>query len=48
MRIIFTDFTDHEASIPNHAPSILATKEEAKPFIPKTIRKLMGQPFKTL
>jgi len=41
MRIIFTDFTEHEAIIPNHAPSILATKEEAGPFIPKSVRKLL-------
>jgi pimeloyl-ACP methyl ester carboxylesterase len=41
MRIIFTDFTEHEAIIPNHAPSILASKQEADPFIPKSIRKLL-------
>jgi pimeloyl-ACP methyl ester carboxylesterase len=41
MRIIFTDFSEHVAKIPNHAPSILATKEEAGPFIPKSIRKLL-------
>jgi pimeloyl-ACP methyl ester carboxylesterase len=41
MRIIFTDFTEHIAKIANHAPSILATKEEAGPFIPKSIRKLL-------
>lgn len=41
LRIIFTDFIDHEAFIPNHAPSILATKEEAQPFIPKSITKVL-------
>jgi alpha-beta hydrolase superfamily lysophospholipase len=46
MRIIFTDFTEHEAVIPNHAPSILATKEEARPFIPKSIRKIMKKAYK--
>lgn len=40
MRVIFTDFTEHEAVIPSHAPSILATKEEADPFIPKSVKKL--------
>lgn len=45
MRIIFTDFTDHEAVIPNHAPSILASKKEAAPFIPKSIRKILKKPF---
>lgn len=44
MRIIFSDFTDHEAIIPNHAPSILATKEEAGPFVPRSIRKLLENP----
>jgi hypothetical protein len=46
MRIIFTDFTEHEAFIPNHAPSIVATKEEAIPFIPKSIRKLLTEQSK--
>jgi alpha-beta hydrolase superfamily lysophospholipase len=46
MRIIFTDFTEHEAIIPNHAPSILATKEEAGPFIPKSVRKIMKKAYK--
>jgi len=41
MRVIFTDFTEHEAVIPSHAPSILATKVEADPFIPKSIKKLL-------
>jgi len=41
MRVIFTDFTEHEAVIPNHAPSILATKKEADPFIPKSVKKLL-------
>ena len=41
MRVIFTDFTEHEAIIPSHAPSILATKEEADPFIPKSVKKLL-------
>jgi pimeloyl-ACP methyl ester carboxylesterase len=41
MRVVFTDFTEHEAIIPNHAPSILATKEEADPFIPKSVKKLL-------
>jgi pimeloyl-ACP methyl ester carboxylesterase len=40
MRVIFNDFTEHVAEIPNHAPSILASKEEAYPFIPQSIRKV--------
>lgn len=45
MRIIFTDFTEHEAIIPNHAPSILASKKEAAPFIPQSIRKVLKKPI---
>lgn len=43
MRVIFNDFTEHVAVIPNHAPSILATKKEAEPFIPKSITKLLAK-----
>lgn len=43
LRVIYNDFTEHVAVIPNHAPSILATKEEADPFIPKTIKKLLSK-----
>lgn len=46
MRIIYTDFTEHVAVMNNHAPSILATKEEASPLIPKSIRKLMKKTTK--
>ncbi len=41
MRVVFTDFTEYEAVLPNHAPSILATKEEAAPLAPQGIRKLL-------
>lgn len=41
MRIIFTDFIDYEAKIPNHAPSILASKKEAAPFVPSGVKKLL-------
>jgi pimeloyl-ACP methyl ester carboxylesterase len=44
MRIIFTDFTEHEAHIPSHAPSIIATKDDANPFIPKSVRKILNNP----
>jgi pimeloyl-ACP methyl ester carboxylesterase len=42
MRIIFTDYTEFKAVLPNHAPSVVATKEEAAPFIPKKLRKLLA------
>ncbi len=41
LRIIFTDFTEHIAKIPNHAPSVIANKKEAAPFVPKSIRSLL-------
>jgi len=42
MRVIFTDFTEFKAVLPNHAPSIVASKEEAAPFVPKGLRKLLA------
>jgi len=42
MRVIFTDFTEYEAVIPSHAPSILASRLEADPFIPRGLKKLLG------
>jgi len=42
MRVVFSDFTDYRAVLPNHAPSIIATKEEAAPLAPKGIRKLLA------
>ncbi len=42
MRVIFTDFTEFKAVLPNHAPSVVATAEEAAPFIPKKLRKLLA------
>lgn len=43
MRVIFTDFTEYKAILPNHAPSIVASKEEAGPFVPKGLRKLLSK-----
>lgn len=43
MRVIFNDFTEHVAVIANHAPSILASKDEAGPFIPESIKKLLAK-----
>ena len=42
MRVIFTDFIEFKAKLPNHAPSIVATREEAAPFVPKGLRKLLA------
>lgn len=41
LRVIFSEFTEHVAKIPNHAPSILASKKEASPFIPNSIKKIL-------
>jgi len=41
MRVIFSDFTAHKAHLDNHAPSIIADKEAASGFVPKSIRKLL-------
>ncbi len=42
MRVIFTDFTEIKAVLPNHAPSIVASKKDAEPFIPKDLRKVLS------
>ncbi|MCA9346176.1 alpha/beta hydrolase [Candidatus Saccharibacteria bacterium] len=42
MRVIFNDFYEHEAVMPNHAPSIIASKEEAAPLVPKSLRKVFS------
>ncbi len=42
MKVIFSDYSQSEAVLPNHAPSIVATKEEAAPFVPKALRKVLS------
>lgn len=42
MQVIFSGFTEYKAKMPNHAPSIVATKEEAAPLLPKSLRKLFA------
>lgn len=41
MRVIFNDYIEHQAILPAHTPSILATKEEAEPLIPESIKKVL-------
>lgn len=43
MRVIFDDYSESRAVLPNHAPSIVATKAEAIPFVPKKLRKLLAE-----
>lgn len=42
MRVIFNDFTEFVAKLPNHAPSVVASSEEAAPMIPKGLRTLLS------
>lgn len=41
-RVIFNDFHLAVSKLDNHAPSVLATKKDAAPLIPKEIRKLLS------
>lgn len=41
-RIIFSDFNVALSRLDNHAPSILATKTEASPLVPKEIRRVLS------
>ena len=44
MRRIFTDFTIFRSAATGHAPSIVATAEDAAPFVPEELKKLMNSP----
>lgn len=41
-RVIFSDFKSALSDLNNHAPSVIATKKDAEPLIPKEIRKLLS------
>ncbi len=41
-RVIFKDFHAAESILDNHAPSVIATKEQAAPLIPQKIRDLLS------
>lgn len=41
MRVIYSDFTDMPTTMPAHMPSIVASREEADPFIPQKLRELL-------
>ncbi len=43
LRVIYNDYTEYSVTIPAHAPSIIAKKSEAAPFIPKKLRELFKQ-----
>lgn len=42
-RVIFKDFNMALSKLNNHAPSIIATKKEAAPLIPREIRKVLSK-----
>lgn len=42
-RVIFKNFNLAVSKLDNHAPSIIATKKEAAPLIPKEIRNVLSQ-----
>lgn len=46
MSAIFKDFTLVGAKLPAHAPSIIATAEEAAPFVPPQLRRLLNKRIK--
>ena len=41
MRVIYSDFTDIPTIVPGHMPSIVATAEQAEPFVPKRLKDLL-------
>jgi len=45
-RVIFTGYTEHHAILDNHAPSILASKEEAEPMFSTSIKKVLKRKIK--
>jgi pimeloyl-ACP methyl ester carboxylesterase len=42
---IFTGVSFHEAVMPNHAPTVISTKEEAASFIPDSARAVLARQF---
>ncbi len=41
MRVIFNDFTNHVAVMPNHAPTVIGNKKDAGEFVPASLRKVL-------
>lgn len=42
MRIIYKDFVSLPTTLPAHMPSIVATSEDAAPFVPKKLRQILN------
>ncbi len=45
MRIIFEDFHEVKSKLGSHGPSMIQSKEEAKPFLPDKLRKILSSPI---
>ena len=41
MRVVYRDYVSLPTTLPAHMPSIVATKEDADPFIPQKLRELL-------
>ena len=42
MQIIFNDFYEYPVVLPSHAPSIIASKAEAEPFVPEKLKEVLS------
>lgn len=43
MRAIYSDFKSFKADVPTHSPSVVATAEDAAPFIPPALARLLNK-----
>lgn len=43
MRAIYADFKSFKANVPTHSPSVVATAEDAAPFIPSGLARLLNK-----
>lgn len=43
MRIVYNDFKRYETTVQGHMPSIVATSDEADPFIPPKLKRLLAR-----
>ena len=43
MRLIYKNFIMHETTMPDHVPSIVASAEQASPFLPASLRRIFAK-----
>jgi pimeloyl-ACP methyl ester carboxylesterase len=48
MKIVYKDFKNFPTTIPGHMPSIVATAEDASPFVPTKLKRLLSKAPKSL